>query len=206
MVLLANTAGKMNHKTTRIASWILADESQTGYDEPLLHTMDVDKPLAGIKAVQTLSHLNHAHPQKHDVCSDFPNKSEAVTGAFADHYRTTALSEEADPNKLNDLMGDLDAHQGYSGRRGSTAWSAPTDGADRAETGPDLRRLRGCLHRPTGRGWPGRFQGRGQGVHAVPMRVIGPLLEDDADFYKPFVQDESFKRFVTDMILRLTGG
>jgi type I restriction enzyme R subunit len=45
---------------------ICADKFQTGYDEPLLHTMYVDKPLAGIKAVQTLSRLNRAHPQKHD--------------------------------------------------------------------------------------------------------------------------------------------
>ena len=56
---------------------ICADKFQTGYDEPLLHTMYVDKPLAGIKAVQTLSRLNRAHPQKHDCfVLDFQNNSE----------------------------------------------------------------------------------------------------------------------------------
>ena len=72
---------------------ICADKFQTGYDEPLLHTMYVDKPLAGIKAVQTLSRLNRAHPQKHDVfVLDFQNNSETVTLAFSDYYRTTVLS------------------------------------------------------------------------------------------------------------------
>jgi type I restriction enzyme R subunit len=59
---------------------ICADKFQTGYDEPLLHTMYVDKPLAGIKAVQTLSRLNRGHPQKHDCfVLDFQNNSEAIT-------------------------------------------------------------------------------------------------------------------------------
>ena len=54
---------------------ICADKFQTGYDEPLLHTMYVDKPLSGIKAVQTLSRLNRAHPQKHDCLrARFPER------------------------------------------------------------------------------------------------------------------------------------
>ncbi len=94
---------------------ICADKFQTGYDEPLLHTMYVDKPLAGIKAVQTLSRLNRAHPEKHDVfVLDFQNDSETITHAFADYYRTTSLSEETDPNKLHDLQNTLDATQVYS--------------------------------------------------------------------------------------------
>src|SRR5438067_6173390 len=94
---------------------ICAEKFQTGYDEPLLHTMYVDKPLAGIKAVQTLSRLNRAHPQKHDVfVLDFMNNSETITQAFADYYRTTVLSEETDPNKLNDLKTALDSHQVYA--------------------------------------------------------------------------------------------
>ena len=94
---------------------ICADKFQTGYDEPLLHTMYVDKPLAGIKAVQTLSRLNRAHPQKHDCfVLDFQNNSEAITYAFQDYYRTTLLSEETDPNKLNDLKTALDDAQVYS--------------------------------------------------------------------------------------------
>ena len=94
---------------------ICADKFQTGYDEPLLHTMYVDKPLSGIKAVQTLSRLNRAHPQKHDCfVLDFQNNSEAITFAFQDYYRTTLLAEETDPNKLHDLKGALDAAQVYS--------------------------------------------------------------------------------------------
>ena len=94
---------------------ICADKFQTGYDEPLLHTMYVDKALSGIKAVQTLSRLNRAHPQKHDCfVLDFQNNSEAITFAFQDYYRTTLLSEETDPNKLHDLKAALDGAQVYS--------------------------------------------------------------------------------------------
>src|SRR6185437_3739791 len=94
---------------------ICADKFQTGYDEPLLHTMYVDKPLAGVKAVQTLSRLNRAHPQKHDVfVLDFMNDSETIKEAFADYYRTTILAEETDPNKLHDLQTALDAAQVYA--------------------------------------------------------------------------------------------
>lgn len=94
---------------------ICADKFQTGYDEPLLHTMYVDKPLAGIKAVQTLSRLNRAHPQKHDCfVLDFQNNAAAITFAFQDYYRTTLLAEETDPNKLHDLKAALDDAQVYS--------------------------------------------------------------------------------------------
>ena len=94
---------------------ICADKFQTGYDEPLLHTMYVDKALAGIKAVQTLSRINRAHPQKHDCfVLDFQNNSEAISFAFQDYYRTTLLAEETDPNKLHDLKLALDGAQVYS--------------------------------------------------------------------------------------------
>src|SRR5436190_7708644 len=94
---------------------VCADKFQTGYDEPLLHTMYVDKVLSGIKAVQTLSRLNRAHPKKHDVfVLDFMNDSDTIQKAFADYYRTTVLAEEADPNKLHDLKGSLDGYQVYA--------------------------------------------------------------------------------------------
>jgi type I restriction enzyme R subunit len=94
---------------------ICADKFQTGYDEPLLHTMYVDKALSGIKAVQTLSRLNRAHPKKHDCfVLDFQNNAEAITYAFQDYYRTTLLSEETDPNKIHDLKSDLDKAQVYT--------------------------------------------------------------------------------------------
>jgi type I restriction enzyme R subunit len=94
---------------------ICAEKFQTGYDEPLLHTMYVDKMLSGIKAVQTLSRLNRAHPKKHDVfVLDFQNDTETIEQSFADYYRTTILSKETDPNKLHTLKGELDNYQVYS--------------------------------------------------------------------------------------------
>ena len=94
---------------------ICADKFQTGYDEPLLHTMYVDKILSGIKAVQTLSRLNRAHPKKHDVfVLDFMNAADTIQEAFADYYRTTILSEETDPNTLHDLKAALDGSQVYT--------------------------------------------------------------------------------------------
>jgi type I restriction enzyme R subunit len=94
---------------------VCADKFQTGYDEPLLHTMYVDKHLSGIKAVQTLSRLNRARPQKYDVfVLDFMNDSNTIEEAFADYYRTTILSEETDPNKLHDLKAALDGYEVYT--------------------------------------------------------------------------------------------
>ncbi len=94
---------------------VCADKFQTGYDEPLLHTMHVDKTLSGIKAVQTLSRLNRAHPKKHDTfVLDFLNDTDTIRKAFASFYRTTILSDETDPNRLHDLQLDLDNAQVYS--------------------------------------------------------------------------------------------
>ena len=94
---------------------VCADKFQTGYDEPLLHTMYVDKTLSGIKAVQTLSRLNRAHPKKHDVfVLDFLNDADTIREAFADFYRATILADETDPNKLHDLQADLDRAQVYA--------------------------------------------------------------------------------------------
>jgi type I restriction enzyme R subunit len=118
---------------------ICADKFQTGYDEPLLHTMYVDKPLAGIKAVQTLSRLNRAHPQKHDVfVLDFMNDTKTIKEAFADYYRTTILSEETDPNKLHDLKAALDAHQVYAPTQVENLVSLYLSGADRDKLDPIL--------------------------------------------------------------------
>ena len=94
---------------------VCADKFQTGYDEPLLHTMYVDKTLSGIKAVQTLSRLNRAHPKKHDVfVLDFLNDADTIQASFADFYRATILADETDPDKLHDLQADLDGAQVYS--------------------------------------------------------------------------------------------
>jgi type I restriction enzyme R subunit len=118
---------------------ICADKFQTGYDEPLLHTMYVDKPLSGVKAVQTLSRLNRAHPQKHDCfVLDFQNNSEAITFAFQDYYRTTLLAEETDPNKLHDLKAGLDAAQVYSPEQVQRVVELFLGGADRDTLDPIL--------------------------------------------------------------------
>jgi len=122
---------------------ICADKFQTGYDEPLLHTMYVDKPLSGIKAVQTLSRINRAHPQKHDCfVLDFQNNSEAITFAFQDYYRTTLLAEETDPNKLHDLKAALDGAQVYSPAQVQQLVKLFLDGADRDKLDPILD---GCV-------------------------------------------------------------
>jgi type I restriction enzyme R subunit len=118
---------------------ICADKFQTGYDEPLLHTMYVDKPLSAIKAVQTLSRLNRAHPQKHDCfVLDFQNNSEAITFAFQDYYRTTLLVEETDLNKLHDLKAALDAAQVYSPEQVQQVVELFLGGADRDKLDPIL--------------------------------------------------------------------
>lgn len=93
---------------------IVAEKFQTGYDEPLLHTMYVDKILTQGKAVQTLSRLNRAHPQKSDTfVLDFVNDADTIKKAFEPYYRTTVLSEATDPNKLNALKTGIDEHQIY---------------------------------------------------------------------------------------------
>jgi type I restriction enzyme R subunit len=118
---------------------ICADKFQTGYDEPLLHTMYVDKILSGIKAVQTLSRLNRAHPQKHDVfVFDFMNDSDTIQDAFADYYRTTILAEETDPNKLHDLKAALDGYQVYTTAQIDELVSLYLNGADRDRLDPIL--------------------------------------------------------------------
>jgi type I restriction enzyme R subunit len=118
---------------------ICADKFQTGYDEPLLHTMYVDKPLSGIKAVQTLSRLNRAHPEKHDVfVLDFQNNTETIVEAFSAYYRTTVLSEETDPNKLHDLKAALDNAQVYSPEQVQTLVDLFLSGAERDKLDPIL--------------------------------------------------------------------
>jgi type I restriction enzyme R subunit len=118
---------------------ICADKFQTGYDEPLLHTMYVDKVLSGIKAVQTLSRLNRAHPQKHDVfVLDFMNDTDTIQMAFSDYYRTTVLSEETDPNKLHDLKAVLDGYQVYTAGQIDQFVKLYLDGAEREKLDPIL--------------------------------------------------------------------
>jgi type I restriction enzyme R subunit len=118
---------------------ICADKFQTGYNEPLLHTMYVDKPLSGVKAVQTLSRLNRAHPKKHDTfVLDFMNDANTIQAAFEPYYRTTILSDETDPNKLHDLKADLDGYQVYARDQIEQMVSRYLGGADRDQLDPIL--------------------------------------------------------------------
>ena len=118
---------------------VCADKFQTGYDEPLLHTMYVDKTLSGIQAVQTLSRLNRAHPKKHDVfVLDFLNDTDTIRDAFADFYRATILADETDPNRLHDLQADLDAAQVYSTGQIDEFASRYLGGAERDRLDPIL--------------------------------------------------------------------
>lgn len=96
-------------KTGEYQLLLVADKYQTGYDEPLLHTMYVDKALSGIKAVQTLSRLNRTCPGKEDTfILDFVNDTEDIVDSFQPYYEETVLSETTDPNKLYDLKAKLE--------------------------------------------------------------------------------------------------
>ena len=118
---------------------VVADMFQTGFDEPLLHTMYVDKMLYDIKAVQTLSRLNRCHPKKHDTfVLDFANKPEMIEEAFSRYYRTTILSGETDPNKLYDLVSTMEGYQVYSGDDVERLVDLYLNGADRDKLDPTL--------------------------------------------------------------------
>jgi type I restriction enzyme R subunit len=87
---------------------IVANKFQTGFDQPLLHTMYVDKKLGGVNAVQTLSRLNRIHPDKFEtMVLDFANEAEVIRKAFKLYYETTILSEATDPNLLYELQREL---------------------------------------------------------------------------------------------------
>ncbi|MBS0600249.1 MAG: type I restriction endonuclease subunit R, partial [Proteobacteria bacterium] len=118
---------------------IVANKFVTGFDEPLLHTMYVDKPLEGVLAVQTLSRLNRAHPQEHDTfVLDFADNAEAVKSAFQDYYRATIQTGETDANKLHDLKAELDGQQVYSASQVEDLVALYLGGADRDRLDPIL--------------------------------------------------------------------
>ena len=118
---------------------VCADKFQTGYDEPLLHTMYVDKILSGVKAVQTLSRLNRAHPKKHDAfVLDFANDADTIQDAFADYYLTTVLAEETDPDRLHDIKAALDGYQVYAPAQLEGLVERYLSGADRDQLDPIL--------------------------------------------------------------------
>ena len=94
---------------------VVAEKFQTGYDQPLLHTMYVDRILTDVKAVQTLSRLNRCHPKKRDTfVLDFANDADSIRDSFQRFYKTTILSKDTDPNKLNDLILEIEAANIYT--------------------------------------------------------------------------------------------
>ena len=93
---------------------LVAEKYQTGFDQPLLHTMYVDKRLAGIQAVQTLSRLNRVHPRKEDTfVLDFVNDRAEIQEAFKTYYEGAEMGEEVDPARMYAVKGELDASGVY---------------------------------------------------------------------------------------------
>lgn len=93
---------------------VVAEKYQTGFDEPLLHTMFVDKKLSGVKAVQTLSRLNRTTKGKLDTfVLDFVNSAEDIKASFEPFYEETVLLEETDPNVVYDMKNTLDGFRVY---------------------------------------------------------------------------------------------
>jgi len=91
---------------------LVADKYQTGFDQPLLHTMYVDKKLSGVKAVQTLSRLNRMYPGKEDTfILDFANDTEEIKEAFQPYYEMTTVETTTDPNHLYDLKAEIEKPQ-----------------------------------------------------------------------------------------------
>lgn len=104
-----------NFNKSKYRFLIVANKYQTGFDQPLLHTMYVDKKLFGVAAVQTLSRLNRClKPYKKDTfVLDFFNTAEEIKESFAPFYTATLLSDETDPNKLNNLVDSLEKYEVY---------------------------------------------------------------------------------------------
>ncbi|MGB9499980.1 MAG: UvrB domain 3-containing protein [Dissulfuribacterales bacterium] len=91
---------------------LVAEKYQTGFDQPLLHTMYVDKKLSGVRAVQTLSRLNRIYPGKEDTfILDFANEEQEILDVFQPYYEQTTLFSTTDPNKLYDLKNKLEGFQ-----------------------------------------------------------------------------------------------
>lgn len=89
---------------------LVAEKYQTGFNQPLLHTMYVDKRLAGIQAVQALSRLNRTHPLKEDTfILDFINDRQEIQEAFKQFYEGAIMGEEVAPERLYEIKAELDA-------------------------------------------------------------------------------------------------
>src|SRR5947208_10795625 len=88
---------------------LVAEKYQTGFDQPLLHTMYIDRRLAGIQAVQTLSRLNRVHPLKEDTfVLDFVNDRQEIQAAFKQFYEGAAMGEQVEPARMYEIRAELD--------------------------------------------------------------------------------------------------
>lgn len=127
-----------NFKKLEYRFLIVAEKFQTGFDEPLLHTMYVDKKLAGVQAVQTLSRLNRAKkPYKKDTfVLDFYNSAEEIELAFKPYYTATILSEETNPNKLNDLVDAMEKFEVFTNYQIDDFFTKYIRGDDRIKLDP----------------------------------------------------------------------
>lgn len=164
---------------------VCADKFQTGYDEPLLHTMYVDKPLSGIKAVQTLSRLNRARPQKYDtMVLDFANDPDVIQRSFADYYRTTLLSEETDPNKLHDLKADLDGYDVYDSQQVEDFVGLYLTDANREQLDPILDACAGTFARDLDENGQVDFKGKAKAFVRTYSFLAAILPYTSADWEK----------------------
>lgn len=127
-----------NFKKKQYRFLIVANKYQTGFDQPLLHTMYVDKKLRDVQAVQTLSRLNRAYkPWKKDTfVLDFYNSAEEIKEAFDPYFTSTILSEETSPNKLNDLLDALEKFEVYNEEVVKDFFGKYSDNADRTVLDP----------------------------------------------------------------------
>ena len=125
---------------------LVAEKYQTGFDQPLLHTMYVDKRLAGIQAVQTLSRLNRIHAGKEDTfVLDFVNKPEDILEAFQPYYEQTLIGEQATPGQLYDLQSKLDGKQVYH-KQEIDEFALVFFKPQRLHTNQDHARLYACIN------------------------------------------------------------
>ena len=166
----------------------MANKFQTGFDQPLLHTMYVDKKLGGVNAVQTLSRLNRIHPGKEEtMVLDFANEAEEIQKAFQPYYDRTLLTEGTDPNLLYDLQTQLEGFHFYTPEdvdRFAAVYFDPQGHPGQASRGPGAGRgpLQGRAQRGAG------ASSAGPGDYVRLYAFLSQILTfADADLEKLYV-------------------
>ncbi|WP_208317286.1 type I restriction endonuclease subunit R [Canibacter zhoujuaniae] len=130
---------------------LVAEKYQTGFDQPLLHTMYVDKKLHGVKAVQTLSRINRMHPGKTDTfVLDFVNSAEDIQKSFQDYYISTGITAETDPNIVYDLYHFLASYHLWTDKE-VEGFNRVFFTAQKKQTNLDFSRLNAYLDPAVGR-------------------------------------------------------